>query len=136
VEIQQAKIYHPHTPRQYLLPWADSDERVAWYGYGKVMRSGLRVVGGEDNFYELKELTAPDVDCMKLFIDGLPELGRKGHKRFLQIQSPALSGSQYDHAGPRLRGPRRWRRVRAAIRVSLSKTGRALQASDRRFAPY
>jgi len=48
------------------------------------MRSGLTVVGGEDNFYKLKELTVPDVDCMKLFIDGLPELGRKGHKRFLQ----------------------------------------------------
>jgi hypothetical protein len=84
VEIEQAKIYHHHTPRQYLLAWADSDERVAWQGYGKVMRSGLTVVGGEDNFYKLKELTVPDVDCMKLFIDGLPELGRKGHKRFLQ----------------------------------------------------
>ena len=59
VETEQAKIYHHHTPRQYLLPWADSDERVAWYGYGKVMRSGLTVVGGEDNFYKLKELTVP-----------------------------------------------------------------------------
>lgn len=85
MEIEQAKVYHHHTPRQYLLPWADSDERVAWYGYGKVMRSGLTVVGGEDNFYKLKELTVPDVDCMKLFIDGLPELGRKGHKRLLQM---------------------------------------------------
>lgn len=85
METEQAKIYQHHTPRQYLLPWADSDERVAWYGYGKVMRSGLTVVGGEDNFYKLKELTIPDVDCMKLFIDGLPELGRKGHKRFLQM---------------------------------------------------
>lgn len=85
METEQAKIYHHHTPRQYLLPWADLDERVAWHGYGKVMRSGLTVVGGEDNFYKLKELTVPDVDCMKLFIDGLPELGRKGHKRFLQM---------------------------------------------------
>jgi hypothetical protein len=85
VETEQAKIYHHHTPRQYLLQWADSDECVAWYGYGKVTRSGLTVVGGEDNFYKLKELTTPDVDCMKLFIDGLPELGRKGHKRFLQM---------------------------------------------------
>jgi hypothetical protein len=85
VEAERAKIYHHRTPRQYLLPWADSDDRVAWYGYGKVMRSGLTVVGGEDNFYKLKELTVPDVDCMKLFIDGLPELGRKGHKRFLQM---------------------------------------------------
>lgn len=85
MEAERAKIYHHHTPRQYLLPWADSDERVAWYGYGKVMRSGLTMVGGEDNFYKLKELTVPDVDCMKLFIGGLPELGRKGHKRFLQM---------------------------------------------------
>lgn len=85
METEQAKIYHHHTPRQYLLPWADSDERVAWYGYGKVTRSGLTVVGGEDNFYKLKELTVPDVDCMKLFIDGLPELGQKGHKRFLRM---------------------------------------------------
>lgn len=82
---EQAKIYHHHTPIQYLLPWADSDKRIAWYGYGKVERSGLTVVGGEDNFYKLKELTIPDIDCMKLFIDGLPEIGRKGHKRFLQM---------------------------------------------------
>lgn len=85
MKTEQAKIYQHHTPRQYLLPWADSDERVAWYGYGKVMRSGLTVVGGEDNFYKLKELTVPDIDCMKLFIDGLQEVGRKGHKRFLQM---------------------------------------------------
>lgn len=82
---EQAKIYQHHTPRQYLLPWADSDERVAWYGHDRVMRSGLTRVGGENDFYKLKELTVPDVDCMKLFIDGLPELGRKVHKRFLQM---------------------------------------------------
>ena len=71
MEIEQAKIYHHHTPRQYLLPWADADERIAWYGYGKVSRSGLTVVGGENDFYKLKELTVPDIDCLKLFIDGL-----------------------------------------------------------------
>jgi hypothetical protein len=85
VEVERAKVYHHHTPRQYLLPWADSDERVAWYGYGKVKRSGLTVVGGEDHFYRLKELTVPDIDCMNLFIDGLQEIGREGHKRFLQM---------------------------------------------------
>ena len=82
---EQAKIYHHHTPRQYLLPWADADERIAWYGYGKVDRSGLKVVGGENDFYKLKELTVPDIDCLGLFIDGLPESGRKGHKRFLKM---------------------------------------------------
>lgn len=82
---EQAKIYHHHTPRQYLLPWADADERIAWYGYGKVDRSGLTVVGGENDFYKLKELTVPDIDCLGLFIDGLPELGREGHKRFLKM---------------------------------------------------
>jgi hypothetical protein len=85
VEIEQAKIYHHHTPRQYLLPWADADERIAWYGYGKVGRSGLTVVGGENDFYKLKELTIPDIDCLKLFIDGLPEIGRDGHRHFLEM---------------------------------------------------
>ena len=71
METEQAKIYHHHTPRRYLLPWADADERIAWYGYGKVARSGLTVVGGENDFYKLKELTVPDIDCLKLVIDGL-----------------------------------------------------------------
>jgi hypothetical protein len=85
METEQAKIYQHHTPRQYLLPWADADERIAWYGYGKVDRSGLTVVGGENDFYKLRELTVPDIDCLKLFIDGLREIGRDGHKRFLEM---------------------------------------------------
>jgi Protein of unknown function (DUF4238) len=85
MEAEQPKIYHHHTPRQYLLAWADADERIAWLGYGKVSRSGLTVVGGENDFYRLKELTVPDVDCLKLFIDGLREHGRDGHKHFLQM---------------------------------------------------
>jgi hypothetical protein len=56
METEQAKIYHHHTPRQYLLAWADADERIAWLGYGKVGRSGLTVVGGENDFYRLKNL--------------------------------------------------------------------------------
>ena len=93
METEQAKIYHHHTPRQYLLPWADADERIAWYGYGKVDRSGLTVVGGENDFYKLKELTVQDIDCIKLFIDGLSEVGRKGHKRFWKSIS-CLHGSR------------------------------------------
>lgn len=85
METEQPKIYHHHTPRQYLLAWADADERIAWLGYGKVSRSRLTVVGGENDFYRLKELTVPDVDCLKLFIDGLPKHGRDGHNRFLQM---------------------------------------------------
>jgi len=85
METEQAKIYHHHTPRRYLLPWADADERIAWYGYGKVDRSVLTVVGGENNFYKLKELTVQDIDCLKLFIDGLREIGRDGHRRFLEM---------------------------------------------------
>ncbi len=85
METGQPKVYHHHTPRQYLLAWADADERIAWLGYGMVRRSGLKVVGGENDFYKLKELTVPDVDCLKLFIDGLREGGRDGHKRFLQM---------------------------------------------------
>lgn len=83
VDNERAKIYHHHTPRQYLLAWADADECIAWLGYGKVMRSGLTVVGGENDFYKLKELTVQDIDCLKLFIDGLPEGGREIHKTFL-----------------------------------------------------
>jgi hypothetical protein len=85
METEQPKIYHHHTPRQYLLAWADADECIAWLGYGKVRRSGLTVVGGENDFYRLKKLTVPDVDCLNLFIDGLREHGRDGHKRFLQM---------------------------------------------------
>jgi hypothetical protein len=85
METEQAKIYHHHTPRRYLLPWADADERIAWYGYDKVDRSGLTVVGGENDFYKLKELTVPDIDCLKLFIDGLREIGRDGHRRYLEM---------------------------------------------------
>jgi hypothetical protein len=85
METEQPKIYHHNTPRQYLLAWADADERIAWLGYGKVSRSRLTVVGGENDSYRLKELTVPDVDCLKLFIDGLREHGRDGHKRFLQM---------------------------------------------------
>ncbi len=85
MQIEQPKTYHHHTPRKYLLAWADADERIAWLGYGKVSRSVLTVVGGENHFYRLKELTVPDVDCLKLFIDGLREHGRDNHKRFLQM---------------------------------------------------
>ena len=83
MDTEQPKIYHHNTPRQYLLAWADADERIAWLGYGKVSRSRLTVVGGENDSYRLKELTVPDVDCLELFIDGLREHGRDGHKRFL-----------------------------------------------------
>jgi hypothetical protein len=86
MESEQAKIYHHHTPRRYLRPWADADERIAWYGYDKVVRSGLKKdVGGENDFYKLKELTIPDIDCLKLFIDGLPEIGRDVHRQFLEM---------------------------------------------------
>jgi hypothetical protein len=67
------------------LAWADANERIAWLGYRKVIRSGLTVVGGENDFYRLKELTVPDVDCLKLLIDGLREHGRDGHERFLHM---------------------------------------------------
>src|ERR1035437_981402 len=85
METKRAKIYPPHTPRRYLLPWADADERIAWYGYRKADRSGLTVVGGENDFYKLKELTVQDIDCLKLFIDGLREIGRDGYRRFLEM---------------------------------------------------
>jgi hypothetical protein len=84
VETEQAKIYHHHTPREYLLPWADADERIAWLGYGKVHRSGLTVVGGENDFYKLKHLTDKDIDKIRKIIAALPKGGRKGHEDLLR----------------------------------------------------
>jgi hypothetical protein len=132
VETEQAKIYQHHTPRQYLLPWADSDERVAWHGYGKVMRSGLTVVGGEDNFYKLKELTVPDIDCMKLFIDGLQEAGRKGHKRFLKMYvMPTRLKRHLENRGDY--GPDAMKLV-DVVRSNLMENYHA--SIERRFWPY
>src|SRR5277367_2482369 len=109
METEQSKIYHHHTPRQYLLAWADADERIARLGYGKVSRSGLTVVGGENDFYRLKELTVPDVDCLKLFIDGLPRDTRKAeHKRFVDIYAlPTRLKRQRVPFGERKIGKRR-----------------------------
>jgi hypothetical protein len=80
VQTEKEKIYHHHTPRFYLLPWADADERIMWLGYGKIMRSSLTVVGGENDFYRLRELTQRDQYLLKQFIKLLPEPGRKGHE--------------------------------------------------------
>ena len=84
METEQAKIYHHHTPREYLLPWADGTECIAWFGYGKVKRSGLTVVGGENDFYKLKELTDDDIASIRVLIQQLPEGGRKGHEDLLR----------------------------------------------------
>ncbi len=80
METEQEKIYHHHTPRFYLLPWADADERIMWLGYGKILRSGLTVVGGENHFYRLSDLTERDVFLLREFIKLMPEVGRKGHE--------------------------------------------------------
>jgi hypothetical protein len=80
VQTEQEKIYHHHTPRFYLLPWADADERIMWLGYGKILRSGLTVVGGENNFYRLPDLTERDIFLLREFIKLLPEAGRKNHE--------------------------------------------------------
>ena len=84
VEIDDEKIYHHHTPRFYLLPWADAAERLMWLGYGKIIRSKVTVVGGENDFYRLRELTSKDIFLMREFIKQLPELGRKGHEQLLE----------------------------------------------------
>lgn len=141
MENEQAKIFHHHTPRQYLLPWADADERIAWFGYGKVKRSGLTVVGGENDFYKLKELTVPDVDCIKLFIDGLPELSRKVHKDFLEMyvlptqlkkrlaQRVAENGKEMDK--------KQLAEARRLLNVAISNLNEDFHASiERKFWPY
>lgn len=132
MEIEQAKIYHHHTPRQYLLPWADADERIAWYGYGKVDRSGLTVVGGENDFYKLKELTVPDVDCLKLFIDGLREEGKEGHRRFLEMYTlPTRLKRHLEERG--IQNPEVQRQLDVAI-SNLNENYHA--AIERSFWPY
>jgi hypothetical protein len=67
VETEKPKIYHHHTPRYYLLPWTDADQRIGWLGFGKVDRSGLSVVGGEKHFYRLAELTERDKFLLRQF---------------------------------------------------------------------
>jgi len=132
VETEQAKIYHHHTPRQYLLPWADADERIAWYGYGKVSRSGLTVVGGENDFYKLKELTVQDIDCLKLFIDGLRETGRDGHKRFLKMYTlPTRLKRHLEERG--IQDPEAMKQVEVAI-ANLNENYHA--AIEKNFWPY
>ena len=133
METEQAKIYQHHTPRQYLLAWADADERVAWYGYGKVIRSGLTVVGGEDNFYKLKELTVPDIDCLKLFIDGLPrDMGKAGYKRFLEMYTlPTRLKRHLEERG--ITDPE----ARKAVDVAISNLNENYHAAiERNFWPY
>src|SRR5260370_32313024 len=53
------KIYHHHVPRFYLRAWA-KDERIWWSGYGKIICSELTVVGGQNYFYRLEELSERD----------------------------------------------------------------------------
>ena len=48
--VENAKVYRHHTPRYYLLPWADAAGRIAWLGYGKLLRSKLTMVGGVKDF--------------------------------------------------------------------------------------
>lgn len=83
MESEVEKIYHHHTPRFYLLPWTDADERVLWLGYGKIMCSGLTVVGGENHFYRLQDLTDQDVKTIRELIKRLPAQGQKGHRQLL-----------------------------------------------------
>ena len=132
METEKAKIYHHHTPRQYLLPWADADERIAWYGYGKVDRSGLTVVGGENDFHKLKELTVPDIDCMKVYIDGLPELGRANHKDFLKMYTlPTQLKRHLDEHG--INNPE----SRKIVDVAISNLQENYYAAiENRFWPY
>jgi hypothetical protein len=83
VQAEQEKTYHHHTPRFYLLSWADVDERIMWLGYGKILRSGLTVVGGENDFYRLRDLTKQDIFLLREFIKQMPEPSRKGHEDLL-----------------------------------------------------
>jgi hypothetical protein len=71
-----------------------------WLGYGKILRSKLTVVGGENDFYALRELTDRDIFYMREFIKGLPEPGRKGHNQLLDwMAMPPAVKSQLERIG-------------------------------------
>ncbi len=76
------KIYNHHVPCFYLRAWAN-DNRIWWSGYGKIECSELTVVGGENYFYKLQELTEEDVALIRGLIDRFPEGSRKIHENFL-----------------------------------------------------
>jgi|SRR5208282_3182060 len=85
------KIYNHHVPCFYLRAWAN-DNRIWWSGYGKIGRSELTVVGGENYFYKLQELTEEDVALITGLIDRSPEGSKKIHENFLMSFSlpPAM----------------------------------------------
>lgn len=141
MQTEQAKIYHHHTPREYLLPWADSDERIAWLGYGKVARSALTVVGGENDFYKLKELTTDDVAKIRWVIQQLPESGRAGHEDFLwSYLLPTRLRRRVEQCiarDPTRMSEQQIAEARNRINVVISNLNENYHASiERRFWPY
>jgi hypothetical protein len=141
METEPAKIYHHHTPRAYLLPWADRDECIAWFGYGKVNRSGLTVVGGENDFYKLKELTERDIASIRDLIQTLPEGGRKGHEDLLNYYVlPTRLKRDLERriaAHPEAENDPQVEEARRHIEVLISNLNENYHASiERRFWPY
>ena len=80
--METEKIYNHHVGCFYLRAWAN-DNRIWWSGYGKIECSELTVVGGENYFYKLQELTDGDVALIRGLIDRFPEGSKKIHENFL-----------------------------------------------------
>jgi hypothetical protein len=77
------KIYQHHVPRFYLRAWAPND-RLWCLGYGKIFPASLSGVGGENYFYQLRDLTDEDIALIEQFAisparEGLQPL----HRNFL-----------------------------------------------------
>jgi len=89
--VETKKIYNHHVPRFYLSAWAHED-RIWWSGYGKIERSELTVVGGENYFYKLQELTDEDILLLRGLIDLFPVGSKKIHGDLLNTFSlpPAM----------------------------------------------
>ena len=89
--METEKIYNHHVPCFYLRAWAN-DNRIWWSGYGKIQCSELTVVGGENYFYKLQELTDEDAVLGRGLIGRSPEGSKKIHENFLSSFSlpPAL----------------------------------------------
>jgi hypothetical protein len=83
MEFDEKKIYHHHVPRFYLQAWAE-DNRVCWSGYGKILHSELTVVGGENDFYRLEELSQNDFAMLQELAKRFAHGSRETNLRFLR----------------------------------------------------
>lgn len=57
------KRRHHYVPKFYLRPWA-TGQRIFCFRDGQIKPVGLRDVGVEEDFYEVRDLTSADVEVL------------------------------------------------------------------------